>query len=284
MFARCEAVALNGQPGLRLSLPDGDSAVVALHGAQVVSWVAQGRERLYLSPRAVWNGQAAIRGGIPVCFPQFNQRGPQPGLPKHGFARQLPWAPGPASLATDNASLSLALDHLCASAWGWTLPFQATVTVTLTPGSLQVALAVAHTGAAEQTLAFTAALHSYLAVDDIGRVQLHGLQGQSEWDALSDVHRRVPGPLSISLEFDRVYSAAPQPLALQDGTQRLQVAQGGFDQTVVWNPGPDLCANLPDMPPDGFRHMLCVEAACVDAPVALPAGGSWCGWQRLSLA
>lgn len=283
MSASCEAVAVNGQPGLRLSLPAGDTALVALHGAQVVSWVAQGRERLYLSPRAVWNGQAAIRGGIPVCFPQFNQRGPQPGLPKHGFARQLPWVPGPTNLATDNASLSLVLDHLPASGRGWTQPFQATVTVTLTPGSLQVALAVAHTGAADQTLAFTAALHTYLAVDDIGRVQLHGLLGQSEWDALSGARRQVTGPLTFSREFDRVYAAAPQPLALLGGTETLEIAQGGFDQSVVWNPGPDLCATLTDMPPDGFRHMLCVEAACVDSPVALPAGASWRGWQRLSV-
>ena len=78
-----------GQPGLRLRLPCGDTAWVALQGAQVLSWVASGRERLYLSPKTLLDGQSAIRGGVPVCFPQFNQRGP---LPKHGFVRNLPWA------------------------------------------------------------------------------------------------------------------------------------------------------------------------------------------------
>ncbi|MFX6031775.1 hypothetical protein ABTE99_19565, partial [Acinetobacter baumannii] len=70
-------------------LPSGDVAIVALQGAQVLSWVmADGVERLYLSPRSVFDGHTAIRGGVPVCFPQFNQRGP---LAKHGFARNLPW-------------------------------------------------------------------------------------------------------------------------------------------------------------------------------------------------
>jgi len=57
------------EPCIRLKGSDGDSALVALHGAQVLSWVAGERERLYLSPRAVFDGQSAIRGGIALCFP-----------------------------------------------------------------------------------------------------------------------------------------------------------------------------------------------------------------------
>ena len=85
---------VQGQPCIRLDTDHGDSALVALHGAQVLSWTVAGRERLYLSPRALFDGRSAIRGGIPLCFPQFNQRGP---LPKHGFARNLAWQPLPVS-------------------------------------------------------------------------------------------------------------------------------------------------------------------------------------------
>ena len=43
----------------------------------------------------------------------------------------------------------------------------------------------------------------------------------------------------------------------------------------------DVCARLADMPPDGWRAMLCVEAAQIDQPVALAPGAHWQGWQEL---
>jgi glucose-6-phosphate 1-epimerase len=83
------SIEFRGQPALRATGGDAAVLTVALHGAQVLSWTtADGVERLYLSPRAVFDGAAAIRGGVPICCPQFNQRGM---LPKHGFMRNLPW-------------------------------------------------------------------------------------------------------------------------------------------------------------------------------------------------
>ncbi|MBV5344762.1 MAG: D-hexose-6-phosphate mutarotase, partial [Rhodoferax sp.] len=73
-----------GQACWRWQLPQGDSVLVSAQGAQVLSWQSAGRERLYLSPQSVFDGHTPIRGGVPICFPQFNQRG---ALPKHGFAR-----------------------------------------------------------------------------------------------------------------------------------------------------------------------------------------------------
>ena len=74
---------------VQLTAPDGASATIALHGGHVLSWKPTGgAEQLYLSPRSEYVPGKAIRGGVPVCFPQFAERGP---LPKHGFARTLPW-------------------------------------------------------------------------------------------------------------------------------------------------------------------------------------------------
>jgi glucose-6-phosphate 1-epimerase len=42
-----------------------------------------------MSSGAVFNGANAIRGGVPVVFPQFGQ--PNKALPSHGFARTSEW-------------------------------------------------------------------------------------------------------------------------------------------------------------------------------------------------
>ncbi|MET0654188.1 MAG: hypothetical protein ABWY94_01280, partial [Pseudoxanthomonas sp.] len=101
-----QAIEFHGLPALRLALPDGDTVVVAQHGAQVLSWTSGGAERLYLSPRALLDGHSAIRGGVPICFPQFNQRGPRP---KHGFARNLPWQADAGRTAAAANELALVL-------------------------------------------------------------------------------------------------------------------------------------------------------------------------------
>lgn len=270
----------HGLPCRCLRLPNGDSLRVVLHGAQVLSWVAGGRERLYLSPRSSFDGKAAIRGGVPICFPQFNQRG---ALPKHGFARNLPWrVDAPPDLDGHAADLTLRLPSSDATKMLWAQSFEATLRLQLRPASLQISLGVRNTG--ETPLSFTGALHTYLAVDAISAVQLEGLQGQPEWDALTDQHQRALGTLSFHGEFDRVYGAAAQALILCDGGNRLKLEQSpSFANTVVWNPGAGKGASMADMPADGYAHMLCVEAAQVMQPVTVEAGAQWQGWQRLSV-
>ena len=77
-----------------------------------------------------------------------------------------------------------------------------------------------------------------------------------------------------------MYSVASGPLRLQDGALALAIEQDSdWAQTVVWNPGADLV--LPDMPPEGWRHMLCVEAAQVYEPIRVAPGDFWQGAQRL---
>ncbi|MCZ8253754.1 MAG: D-hexose-6-phosphate mutarotase [Hylemonella sp.] len=269
----------HGLPSHVLRLPQGDQVRVLQHGAHTVSWVTGGRERFFLSPRARFDCQSAIRGGVPVCFPQFNQRGP---LPKHGFARNLPWEmDGPPVCSAESASLTLCLRDSEATRAHWPQAFEARLRLDLSPGSLQITLSVRNTDT--RPLAFSGALHSYLAVDDIGQAMLEGLQGQAEWDAVRDYHGQASGTLRFDGEFDRVYTAAPRPLLLRERGQALEIAQSpSWGQTVVWNPGAALCATLADMPADGHLRMLCVEAAQVLAPIQVPAGGAWSGWQRLT--
>lgn len=265
-----------GQPCMRLQVGAQDSMLVALHGAQALSWVSQGRERLYLSPQAIFDGQTAIRGGVPLCFPQFNQRGP---LRKHGFARHLPWQVVQAQ-GDHAAPLVLRLGDDAHTRASWPHGFVAELALQLSPGQLHMALSVRNTGS--DAWSFTTALHSYLRVDDIAQVRLQGLQGCARWDALTDAHSVQQGPLQVQGACDSVLQAAAAPLQLHDGGHVLELAQSAsLQQTVVWNPGAAQCAQLADMPADGYNHMLCIEAAQVDAAVALAPCAVWTGWQNL---
>jgi glucose-6-phosphate 1-epimerase len=266
-----------GQPSILLTLPNGDSLRVLLHGAHVVSWVAGGRERLYLSPTSVFDGRSAIRGGVPVCFPQFNMRGT---LPKHGFVRNLAWELEEQVLEVQGGRLVLRLVDGPATRAFWPQAFEARLVLELSPGALQLTLVVRNTDV--QALAFTGALHTYFAIDDIDRTRLEGLQERPEWDAVYDRHAQGVSPLRFDAEFDRVYEAAAESLLLRDGAHTLAIEQSpSWAQTVVWNPGRDKV--LPDLPAGGHARMLCVEAAQVMAPVPVAPGAQWQGWQRLTV-
>src|SRR5215207_1793611 len=67
----------------------GSTAEIAIQGAHVTSWKrANGEEMLFLSANSRLAPGEAIRGGIPVVFPQFANLG---SLPQHGFVRTAAW-------------------------------------------------------------------------------------------------------------------------------------------------------------------------------------------------
>jgi glucose-6-phosphate 1-epimerase len=271
---------LEGHAGWRWSLPNGDSVFVAEQGAHVLSWQAAGRERLYLSPAAVCDGTTAIRGGIPVCFPQFNQRGH---LPKHGFARNMPWLLlAERSQGAEKVFELAANQHTLAL---WPVQFRALISVSLAAHSLKINLAIENLG--EKPLTFTGALHTYFAVNQIDQVSLHGQAHQPEWDTVRDSHQECSGQLSFNTEFDRVYDVVTdkQPTwTLQDGKHVLQISQSpSWGQSVVWNPGAEKCSQFKDMPAEAYQRMLCVEAARVTTPIEVPAAQTWVGWQQMTI-
>lgn len=46
------------------------------HGATLTGWTVGGEQLIFVSPKAVFQPPKAIRGGVPVCFPQFGNLGP----------------------------------------------------------------------------------------------------------------------------------------------------------------------------------------------------------------
>lgn len=274
-----ETIEFHGIEALRLNGPRGSSAVISRLGAQVLSWVTpDGRERLFLSERAVYDGSAAIRGGIPVCFPQFAGQGE---LPKHGFVRTRHWSVSAERSGDDYALVTLATADDEATRALWPHAFAAEITLMLEVDRIDVELCVTNTGGAP--FAFTGALHTYLRVTQVEDAALEGLYGYDYRDAAHGdrIVRETGTELVVEGEMDRVYHDVRRPQLLQAGNLSLGIQSQGFPDVVVWNPWVERCAALADMPADGWRHMLCVEAAVARQPVSLPAGEEWYGRQTL---
>jgi glucose-6-phosphate 1-epimerase len=267
-----------GQPAMWLRAPDGAEATVLLHGGQVVSWIPAGdQERLYLSPLAAAGPGQAVRGGVPVCFPQFADRGP---LPKHGIARDRDWQWVEGAQRGDVALGVLRLrddEHTRAL---WPHAFEAELTLVISGLQLDIELAITNTG--HTPFDFTAALHSYLLVDDVRRAKLGGLYGVHYTDSVSGVqqHQEID-PFSFAGEIDRVYDDASGSLSLATAMGRMALSAEGFPDVVVWNPGPAKAAALPDLPDDDWLRLLCVEAGAIAQPVTLAPGQEWVGRQSL---
>lgn len=266
---------------LKLLNASGDEAVVSVHGGQLLSWRPAGAgELLYLSPLSHPGEGVAVRGGVPVCFPQFSSRGP---LPKHGFARTSRWmlvtAPAP------QAEVAEARFQLDSRMVAGDRAYCLVLVVRLGPRWLELELQVANTG--RTSWSFTAALHTYFQLSDLRAASLEGLQGLAYEDMVrgGSLQREAAPVLAFDgSEIDRVYRAVDRPVVLRaPGAPERSIAQTGFADVVVWNPGPAKAASLGDLPAHDWARMLCVEAGAIAQPVVLAPGKTWRGTQRVEL-
>ena len=265
---------------LTLVAGDGAKARVHLNGAHVTSWAPadDGEDRLFVSVKSGFGPGVSIRGGIPVCFPQFGAAGP---LQQHGFARVSPWSVLHTEDGADRATAVLRLIDNDATRTLWPHAFSAELTVTVGGATLEVALAVTNTG--DTPFSFTAALHPYFRVRDAYDCQVLGLAGARYLDALQGLQLTEHGEaLAIGGEIDRVYYAVNGPLELREPDRSLRIEARGFPDAVVWNPGAAGVERRADFHTGDERRMLCVEAAVVEHPVTLQPGATWEGAQRVT--
>ncbi|KAI9362980.1 galactose mutarotase-like domain-containing protein [Zopfochytrium polystomum] len=268
------------------------SAQVYLYGATLVSWKADGAERIFVSSDAVLNGSKAIRGGIPIAFPQFGTVEGSP-LPQHGFARVSTWDWVGLQVDTETettAAFRLTPDKVPKDlAALWPHPFDVVYTVTLldTPSgkpALKTALKVANTGAS--AFSFTTLLHTYFAVKSIHDVHVEGLHGVGYFDKVlgQNVATDANATVTFSSEVDRVYAAPPAKRAvIREGGDALTLTMDGFKDLVVWNIWKEKAKTMADMNDEGYLRYVCVEAGAVAQPVVLEPGKAWEGHQLFSL-
>ena len=258
-------------PAVHLRAFDGAHAIITLYGAHVVSWhSANGQQRLFCSARSALDGSAAIRGGVPVIFPQFNQRGD--GM-RHGFARVSTWSLVESGHEDGAAFAVFGLepgDLPAGMAQAWPHDFLLRLRVTVGGDMLAMAFEVHNRGSA--AFAFSCALHTYHLVEQVGAVRIDGLED---------------GALAIGAMRDEIFHDIDGRIALHtglnEGAATVALEQDGFTDAVVWNPGAHNAAAMADLGDDEYQHFVCIEPALIE-PAILAAGAQWRGNYRIRAA
>lgn len=276
---------------VRLAHPSGALCVATLQGGHVLSFEnCRGEQLLFLSSRAAFAPGKAIRGGVPVVFPQFG-----PGaLPQHGFARTARWAlaEGPA-LVVDDVVAVLSLRDNDATRAVWPHPFELRLRIACGSERLSMELTVSSSSSSSS---FTAALHTYLRVDDV-RAQgtavvptaagetFAGLEFTTNEPPHNDGSRKTETRSEVAVDrfTDRAYFGAPTSVTLRCAHSSISVVQGGgFRDTVVWNPWDERGARIADLGENEWTRFVCVEAAAIASPVPLSPGRVWSGSQAVA--
>lgn len=260
------------------------SVLIAEQGAQVLEFQLKDQQPIvWLSEQAQYQKGQPVRGGIPLCWPWFGdlKRNPitvqsmhqQPDLaPFHGAARNLDWQLDEISHTTDQPSLTLLLSEPVIADW----PYPVSVRCTFSLKQDRLTLTLSTHNHSNKTLHLSQALHTYLAISDIQRVQVEGLAGCRYIETLENwQERQQEGLLSFQGETDRIYQDVPPVIRLLDfGWQRqLCLKAERSKSTVVWNPWANKARRLSQFAEHAWQHMLCIETANVwDDCIQLPAG------------
>lgn len=275
------------------------TATISIHGAQLLSWVPTGQSDVFwLSPEALLE-PAAIRGGVPVCWPWFASQGMPIGAMAHGPVRTRLW--DVAAADTGDTSDSADTDQpLCVtltpspgltpddSLWRYGAGLQLSLRVELSH-TLTQTLTTYNLG--EQPFVLTQALHSYFAVTDSRQVQISGLENRPYDCKLSGAQNAShPGIWQLDQACDRVYQQNPAATqhryTLSDPVagRQIHLTTQGSQSVVVWNPGAATAAQMADVPNDGWRHFVCIEAANAGADrINLAPGGQHALTQTIAI-
>ncbi|CAF3268784.1 unnamed protein product [Rotaria socialis] len=269
-----------GFPALRLTNSNGYSSVeILLYGAHVLSWTTNNKQILFLSDKAIFAPGKAIRGGIPIVWPQF---GPGP-LPQHGFARVKTWRLGKTNTNGD-VSVELHLSHDEDTLKIWPHKFNLTLTIRLKEKSFYQELTVHNED--NHTFEFTALFHTYFTVDDIKTTNICGLNNVTYADKVDGSKTKTDTNkiLEFTGETDRVYNDGGKnanPILINDCIQ--VIGSSTTSDIVVWNPWQEKAKASVDIGEHNFSKFVCIEVGHVHDSVKLDKDQLWKGSHEITL-
>lgn len=242
------------------------AAIISLYGGQLLSYKHAGKDDLlFLSKLANYKQGAAIKGGIPVCWPWFGVDPENKGRQSHGFARNNMWElRSTESLSDNQCRVVMGLTENEETRLLW--PFEFDLTIEITIGEvLGVKLITKNTG--KQKFVITQALHTYFSVANIENVVLQGLDKKKYLDKaninVGDEEKIQIGNIEFNHEVDRIYLDAPASTQLIDTMreQQVDICSTGNKTAVVWNPGADICEQMSDLENTDYQKFVCIETA-----------------------
>ncbi len=247
--------SMNGLPILKIQSPKCEAAI-SLHGGHLIQFKPNGHQDvIWLSNKAIFSEEKAIRGGVPVCWPWF---GPV-SSPSHGFARISSWQVLDHEENEQAVTLRLKLSASKETRALWPHDFSAILTFTMGE-TLHIGLEMINTG--ESPWQWSGALHTYFNIAEATETWITGA-GASYIDSLkNDRPCETSEALIINQSIDRIYTAPDETIAIHDqGNQRIiHVRNQGHNSAVIWNPWKELSRSMGDMSDDGYETMVCVEA------------------------
>lgn len=261
-----------GRPAVRLSHGD-DEALVALCGAQVLSWRHRGHDVLWTASKAEYLPGKPVRGGVPVVWPWFGFHATDDKKPQHGFARNLDWQierTGPGAEVT----LVVADDATTRALWPHAFALRLCVSL---GDVLLIELTTTNLG----TTPFRCeeALHTYFAVGDIHTASVQGFENVPFTEHAADPEGPWDrgAPQRFRAETDRVFQHVPAFAVIRAPALGRAVTLHAPDahSAIVWNPWPAKTARLSQMAPDDWQRFVCVETAnCKELGLEIAPGAS----------
>lgn len=246
-------------------------ATVSLYGGQLLSCDQAELPLLWPNPALRVTPGKALRAGVPVCWPWFGTLDTQ--LPAHGFVRTRLWHVASAQQTDTALTLTLAIGDDEATRTLWPHRFGLQLQIRLND-VLSVQLLMHNCD--DHAYPVAGALHSYLAIQDIGSTTISGLEAACYYDQLSAQTATQHDQLEFRGETDCVYHVGAGRLRIVSGRAHLLLQQHGNTDTVVWTPWAEKASRLGDIHDKDWRQFVCVETAIAnDHAVILPAGAHY---------
>ncbi|KAF0980072.1 hypothetical protein FDP41_001225 [Naegleria fowleri] len=277
-------------------------------------------ELMFVSEKAVFATDKAIRGGTPICFPQFSDKGRL--SMSHGFARNVKWehvenVDSSNMYGYDSSATVACLRMIKSSSYEGTNKeiaqylaeydvLNVEMIFALSNDSLEMTLRVAEDTNAlvedekfAKVKSFTFAFHNYFRVDDITHVTLDGIHNNHHGVQYIDKVKKGElitvensSPFEITQEVDRVYLDMLNPIESvivenkpTNISRMISISQNAStaQNVVVWNIWKEKCQKMSDMKTDDFSKYVCVEVGQIQTPVELERGKVFTSSQKIAV-